>query len=233
MKRNQLKALGVSDEVIGDVLDALHEAIRNAETTVTNKLNGEIETLKTDLKAAKEENVSIIDKYKKDQDSYKVKYEAEVKAREEAEGKYKAEKETHEATVTGYKAEKETAAKNDAFINAVTGYEHTEKGKLNPKQADLLLATLGAKAEYTEKDGVYTVKNLNAIMDEAISHGGFDFAKSETRTADTGSFRTDGNMTVNPWLKEHRNLGAQMQICKEDPARATSLAAAAGIELKL
>ena len=185
MKRSRLKTLGVPDEAVSDVLDAIHEAVKSAEITVSNKLSSEIETLKAGLETAKEEITS-----------HKNKYEAEVKAREEAEGRYKAEKEAHEAAVTTYKTEKADAAKNDAFIKAVTGYEHAEKGKLNPKQAGLLMAALGSKAEFTEKDGVYSVKNLDVIMDEAVSHGGFDFAKAETRTAQTGFFSSAVSSTA-------------------------------------
>ena len=108
-----------------------------------------------------------------------------------------------------YKTEKETACKTEALTKAIIGYQHAEMGKLNPRQADLLITAFGAKAEYTEKkEGdktVYSVKNINVIMADAISHGGFEFAKGETKTAVFGSFQQSA-----PPQNEKPNLTAAL-----------------------
>ena len=219
MKRNQLKALGVPDEVIGDVLDALHEAIKNAETTVTNKLNGEIETLKTDLKAAKEENASIIDKYDKDQESYKNKYEAEVELRKKAETDLTTERTANEAYRNEIKTEKETAAKQETFLDAVASFESKDtKAKLNPKQVAEFAKSYGGEVEWeTLKDGSFKMKNFDAVMSGGMKNEAYEFKAPETRTAQTGFFSpTTQNKISGKSMNDFIRAGASGQPITDD-----------------
>jgi hypothetical protein len=135
------------------------------------------------------------------------------KARAEtAEKALNDEKSAHQAYRDEVTQAKATEAKNKAFMDAVTAWESKDKAKINPKQTDLLLATLGGKAEFTEKDGAFSVKNLDAIMTEAAAHGGFDFAKPETRTAFSGTFQKTNANTQPPAGGTNINSGMNALI---------------------
>jgi rubrerythrin len=63
------------------------------------------------------------------------------------------------------------------------------------------------------------------------------YARAFDANGITGSGAKDAkpalNGVINPWLSTSKNLTQQMQIVRENPAMAKSLAAAAGVELKL
>ena len=133
-----LVTAGLESAIIDKDMKA-HGKTVNPLNDEVKKLTDEITTLKAGLKTAKDELASITDKYDKDQESYKNKYEAEVELRKNAETDLANEKTAHETYRNEVKTQEETAAKQKTFLDAITAYEHKEHGKLNPKQADLVL----------------------------------------------------------------------------------------------
>ena len=160
MKKEALKELGLDEKTIKAVMQ-LHGQLLNDEIAALRAADTETEAWKSRAEAA--EN-ALAD-----------------------------EKTAHQSTITGHKTEKENTAKAEALKKAIIDYRHVEKGKLNPRQADLLITAFGDKVEYTKnRDGdkpVFSVKNMHEIMGEAVSHGGFEFARSETKSAVFGSFQ--------------------------------------------
>ena len=222
MDREFLEALGLEGAVIDKVMKAHGKAV-NPLKADKERLEAENSTLKTDLKAAKDEIVTVTEKY-----------ETEAEARKKADAELTAEKTAHETYRNEVKAEKETVAKQKIFLDAVASFESEDTiAKLNPKQVPEYAKSYGGEVEWeTLKDGSFKMKNFDAVMSDGMKNEAYDFKAPETRTAQTGSYFAGSNATTNPWLKESRNLGEQTRIYKEDPSRAVQLAAAAGIILK-
>ncbi|MCL2049436.1 MAG: hypothetical protein FWG87_12005 [Defluviitaleaceae bacterium] len=201
MDRETLVALGLEARIVEEVIKLHGKATQNLRKDKA-RLEGEIVVLGGDKARLEGEIVTLSGRISELEVNSKANEEAAalrvkagedgaalgVKATEDGAASHvKAnEDEVAQATLARERAESVAFAKNEALGNAILAFEHRELGKLNPKQADLLVGAFGAKAEYAEQDGVFSVTNLDVIMGEAVTHGGFDFARAQTRNAPTG-----------------------------------------------
>ena len=218
MDREFLEALGLEGAIIDKVMKAHGKAV-NPLKADKERLEAENSTLKTDLKAAKDEIVSVTDKYDKDQESYKNKYEVEVEARKKADAELTAEKTAHETYRDEVKAEKETVTKQKTFLDAVASFESKDtKAKLNPKQVAEFAKSYGGEVEWeTLKDGSFKMKNFDAVMSDGMKNEAYEFKAPETRTAQTGFFSsTTQNKTSGKSMNDFIRAGASGQLLTDD-----------------
>ena len=207
MTKEELKALGLTDEQIAEVFKLNGIAVNNAKGDLATKeaelgvKTKEVENLEGQLKAANKEIEGFkemdIEGIKTAADDYKEKYE---KAKEDAEKEVEALKFEHSL--------------ENALLKA---------GAKNVKAAKALLDIEGLKAS----------KNVDSDIETAITAAkeSDPYLYGEMDPEGTGGSLGGGEKqkkgTKNPWSKEHFNLTEQGRIIRENPELAVQLRAAA------
>ena len=197
--RAALKALGVPDEAIGDVLDAYHSAVEAVKEKAVEPLNTKISKLEGELAEADKEIAAITEQYgENNNDTYKAKYEAEVTARETAEKALEDEKAAHKATTDGYATEKANSEIDGMIFELLKTGNETHGAMLPDAIKDALNMPFYDRSKITIKDG--KVDNADDVLNLFAEKQGYLFAKTEEKGAEAGGSYTGDKNDTDPFL---------------------------------